>query len=42
MEWLDMTPNIDDLLLIKKRMKNIKAQLRWKLVEKNNLEEVWQ
>ncbi|XP_007425777.2 serine/threonine-protein kinase 31 [Python bivittatus] len=38
-EWLDMTPNIDDLLLIKKRMKSIKAQLRWKLVEKNNLEE---
>ncbi|XP_015666050.1 serine/threonine-protein kinase 31 [Protobothrops mucrosquamatus] len=38
-EWLNMTPNIDDLLLIKKRMKIIKAQLRWKLVEKNNLEE---
>ncbi|XP_063159851.1 serine/threonine-protein kinase 31 [Candoia aspera] len=38
-EWLDMTPNIDDLLLIKKRMKRIKAELRWKLVEKNNLEE---
>ncbi|XP_039198027.1 serine/threonine-protein kinase 31 isoform X4 [Crotalus tigris] len=38
-EWLDMTPNIDDLLLIKKRMKDVKAQLRWKLVEKNNLEE---
>ncbi|XP_058037924.1 serine/threonine-protein kinase 31 isoform X2 [Ahaetulla prasina] len=39
-EWLDITPNTNDLLLIKKRMKNIKAQLRWKLVEKNNLEEV--
>ncbi|XP_026562194.1 serine/threonine-protein kinase 31 [Pseudonaja textilis] len=38
-KWLDVTPNIDDLLLIKKRVKNIKAQLRWKLVEKNNLEE---
>ncbi|XP_060541693.1 serine/threonine-protein kinase 31 isoform X2 [Pantherophis guttatus] len=38
-EWLDITPNTDDLLLIKKRMKNMKAQLRWKLVEKNNLEE---
>uniref|UniRef100_A0A8C6XZS9 Protein kinase domain-containing protein n=1 Tax=Naja naja TaxID=35670 RepID=A0A8C6XZS9_NAJNA len=38
-KWLDVTPNIDDLLLIKKRMKNIKAQLRWKLVEKHNLEE---
>ncbi|XP_061441581.1 serine/threonine-protein kinase 31 isoform X4 [Rhineura floridana] len=38
-EWLESSPNIDVLLLIKKRMKNLKAQLRWKLVEKNNLEE---
>nr|XP_020636672.1 serine/threonine-protein kinase 31 [Pogona vitticeps]XP_020636680.1 serine/threonine-protein kinase 31 [Pogona vitticeps] len=38
-EWLGTSPNIDELLLIKKKMKNIKAQLRWKLVERNNLEE---
>ncbi|KAL8165309.1 UNVERIFIED_CONTAM: hypothetical protein K2H54_038937 [Gekko kuhli] len=39
--WLDKSPNIDDLLLVKKRLKNLKARLRWKLVEKSNLEEVW-
>lgn len=33
--------NTDDLLLIKKTLKHLKAQLRWKMVEKNNLEEVW-
>ncbi|XP_063003664.1 serine/threonine-protein kinase 31 [Elgaria multicarinata webbii] len=38
-EWLDTSPNIDDLLRIKRGMKNMKAQLRWKLAEKNNLEE---
>uniref|UniRef100_A0A8D2Q4V9 Serine/threonine kinase 31 n=2 Tax=Varanus komodoensis TaxID=61221 RepID=A0A8D2Q4V9_VARKO len=38
-EWLDASPTIDDLLLIKKRMKNLKAQLRCKLAEKINLEE---
>ncbi|KAH0627389.1 hypothetical protein JD844_003021 [Phrynosoma platyrhinos] len=38
-KWLDTSPNIDNLLRIKNKMKNIKAQLRWKLVEKNNLEE---
>ncbi|XP_032091724.1 serine/threonine-protein kinase 31 [Thamnophis elegans] len=38
-EWLDITPNTDDLLLIKKRMKNMKAKLRLKLGERNNLEE---
>ncbi|XP_077159477.1 serine/threonine-protein kinase 31 isoform X2 [Paroedura picta] len=38
-EWLDKSPNVDDLLLVKKRLKNLKAQLRWKLVEKNNLQE---
>nr|XP_056713057.1 serine/threonine-protein kinase 31 [Euleptes europaea] len=37
--WLDKSPNIDDLLLVKKRLKNLKAKLRWKLVEKSNLEE---
>ncbi|KAJ6666584.1 hypothetical protein lerEdw1_020307 [Lerista edwardsae] len=38
-EWLDTSPNVDNLLMIKKRLKNMKAQLRWKLVEKRNLEE---
>ncbi|XP_053117856.1 serine/threonine-protein kinase 31 isoform X2 [Hemicordylus capensis] len=38
-KWLETSPNIDDLLLIKKRLKILKAQLRWKLVEKSNLEE---
>ena len=31
---------MDHLLSIKKTLKSLKAQLRWKLVEKNNLEEV--
>ncbi|XP_044534275.1 serine/threonine-protein kinase 31 [Gracilinanus agilis] len=39
MEWLNKSPNVDDLLSIKKTLKGLKAQLRWKLVEKNNLEE---
>nr|XP_014344521.1 PREDICTED: serine/threonine-protein kinase 31 isoform X2 [Latimeria chalumnae] len=38
-QWLDETPNIDQLLSIKKSMKIMKAQLRWKLVEKSNMEE---
>ncbi|KAM8981464.1 serine/threonine-protein kinase 31 isoform 3-T3 [Sarcophilus harrisii] len=39
MEWLNKSPNVDHLLSIKKTLKGLKAQLRWKLVEKNNLEE---
>ncbi|XP_027728265.1 serine/threonine-protein kinase 31-like [Vombatus ursinus] len=39
MEWLNKRPNVDHLLSIKKTLKGLKAQLRWKLVEKNNLEE---
>ena len=31
---------MDHLLSIKKTLKSLKARLRWKLVEKNNLEEV--
>lgn len=31
---------MDYLLSIKKTLKGLKAQLRWKLVEKSNLEEV--
>uniref|UniRef100_A0A8C0FXW2 Serine/threonine kinase 31 n=1 Tax=Chelonoidis abingdonii TaxID=106734 RepID=A0A8C0FXW2_CHEAB len=38
-EWLNKSPNIDNLLSIKKTLKNVKARLRWKLVEKSNLEE---
>nr|XP_006138428.1 serine/threonine-protein kinase 31 isoform X1 [Pelodiscus sinensis]XP_025034897.1 serine/threonine-protein kinase 31 isoform X1 [Pelodiscus sinensis]XP_025034903.1 serine/threonine-protein kinase 31 isoform X1 [Pelodiscus sinensis] len=38
-EWLNKSPNIDNLLSIKKTLKNLKRRLRWKLVEKNNLEE---
>ncbi|XP_076977684.1 serine/threonine-protein kinase 31 isoform X1 [Tamandua tetradactyla] len=38
-EWLNKSPNVDHLLSIKKKLKSLKAQLRWKLVEKNNLEE---
>ncbi|KAM9287929.1 serine/threonine-protein kinase 31 [Cariama cristata] len=38
-EWLNRRPDIDNLLSIKKTVKSLKAQLRWKLVEKNNFEE---
>ncbi|XP_024418863.2 serine/threonine-protein kinase 31 [Desmodus rotundus] len=38
-ECLNKTPNLDHLLSIKKTLKSLKARLRWKLVEKNNLEE---
>ncbi|XP_072620662.1 serine/threonine-protein kinase 31 isoform X9 [Vulpes vulpes] len=38
-ECLNKSPNVDHLLSIKKTLKNLKARLRWKLVEKNNLEE---
>ncbi|XP_066210109.1 serine/threonine-protein kinase 31 isoform X1 [Saccopteryx leptura] len=36
---LNKSPSLDHLLSIKKTLKSLKAQLRWKLVEKNNLEE---
>ncbi|XP_008947179.1 PREDICTED: serine/threonine-protein kinase 31 [Merops nubicus] len=38
-EWLNRRPNINNLLSVKKTIKSLKAQLRWKLVEKNNFEE---
>ncbi|NXS99540.1 STK31 kinase, partial [Jacana jacana] len=38
-EWLNRRPDIKDLLSIKKTTKSLKAQLRWKLVEKKNFEE---
>uniref|UniRef100_A0A8B9G3L3 Protein kinase domain-containing protein n=1 Tax=Amazona collaria TaxID=241587 RepID=A0A8B9G3L3_9PSIT len=36
---MNRRPNINNLLSIKKTVKALKAQLRWKLVEKSNLEE---
>ncbi|GAB1290810.1 Serine/threonine-protein kinase 31 [Apodemus speciosus] len=38
-DCLNKSPSVDYLLSIKKTLKGLKAQLRWKLVEKNNLEE---
>ncbi|KAM6281320.1 serine/threonine-protein kinase 31 [Porphyrio hochstetteri] len=38
-EWLNRRPDINNLLSIKKTVKSLKAQLRWKLVERNNFEE---
>ncbi|KAM6314845.1 serine/threonine-protein kinase 31 [Aegotheles albertisi] len=38
-KWLNRRPDINNLLSIKKTVKSLKAQLRWKLVEKNNFEE---
>ncbi|XP_065795261.1 serine/threonine-protein kinase 31 isoform X4 [Muntiacus reevesi] len=38
-ECLNKSPSVDHLLSIKKTLKSLKARLRWKLVEKNNLEE---
>ncbi|KAM4705140.1 serine/threonine-protein kinase 31 [Rhinophrynus dorsalis] len=38
-EWIDSSPNTDHLMSIKKTIKGLKAQLRWKLVERSSLEE---
>nr|XP_051708779.1 serine/threonine-protein kinase 31 isoform X2 [Oryctolagus cuniculus] len=38
-ECLNKSPSVDHLLSIKKTLKGLKARLRWKLVEKSNLEE---
>ncbi|XP_017655728.1 serine/threonine-protein kinase 31 [Nannospalax galili] len=38
-DCLNKSPSVDYLLSIKKTLKGLKAQLRWKLVEKNNLED---
>ncbi|XP_075811371.1 serine/threonine-protein kinase 31 [Microtus pennsylvanicus] len=38
-DCLNKSPSVDYLLSIKKTLKGLKAQLRWKLVEKRNLEE---
>ncbi|KFO71133.1 Serine/threonine-protein kinase 31, partial [Cuculus canorus] len=38
-EWMNRRPDISNLLTIKKTVRSLKGQLRWKLVAKNNLEE---
>ncbi|XP_054979921.1 serine/threonine-protein kinase 31 [Sorex araneus] len=38
-ECLNQSPSVEHLMSIKKTLKSLKARLRWKLVEKNNLEE---
>ncbi|XP_051872013.1 serine/threonine-protein kinase 31-like [Pristis pectinata] len=39
-QWRNTCPSVGDLLSIKRSVKNLKAQLRWKLVEKNNIEDL--
>ncbi|MCJ8739460.1 hypothetical protein PDJAM_G00047430 [Pangasius djambal] len=38
-QWQNSSPKADELLHIKKRIKNLRSQLRWKLVEVGCLEE---
>ncbi|XP_058534178.1 serine/threonine-protein kinase 31 isoform X9 [Ochotona princeps] len=38
-DCLNKSPSVDHLLSIKKTLKGLKARLRWKMVERNNLEE---
>ncbi|XP_072880706.1 serine/threonine-protein kinase 31 isoform X1 [Hemitrygon akajei] len=38
--WFNTSPNVEHLLSIRSSVKNLKAQLRWKLVEKNNIEDL--
>uniref|UniRef100_A0A8C9SNN9 Serine/threonine kinase 31 n=1 Tax=Scleropages formosus TaxID=113540 RepID=A0A8C9SNN9_SCLFO len=35
----DNIPNVEELLTIKKRIKNLRSQLRWKMVEEGSMEE---
>ncbi|KAI4887877.1 hypothetical protein NFI96_015089, partial [Prochilodus magdalenae] len=39
LQWQNSTPKADELLCIKKRIKSLRSQLRWKLVEVGCLEE---
>ncbi|KAJ1085001.1 hypothetical protein NDU88_005138 [Pleurodeles waltl] len=39
-EWLHKSPNVDKLLAIKKTLKGLKTQLRWKAIEQRSLEEL--
>uniref|UniRef100_A0A4W4G298 Protein kinase domain-containing protein n=1 Tax=Electrophorus electricus TaxID=8005 RepID=A0A4W4G298_ELEEL len=38
-QWQNSTPKINELLYIKKRIKSLRSQLRWKMVEAGCLEE---
>ncbi|KAG8443007.1 hypothetical protein GDO86_011720 [Hymenochirus boettgeri] len=38
-KWISRSPNVDKLMSIKKNIKRLKAQLRWKLVERSSLED---
>ncbi|XP_018124716.1 serine/threonine-protein kinase 31 isoform X2 [Xenopus laevis] len=38
-EWIDRSPNINQLMSVKKTIKGLKSQLRWKLVERSNMED---
>ncbi|XP_053322801.1 serine/threonine-protein kinase 31 [Spea bombifrons] len=38
-EWIGRNPSVDYLMSIKKAIKQLKTQLRWKLVERSSLEE---
>ncbi|XP_056375781.1 serine/threonine-protein kinase 31 isoform X2 [Hyla sarda] len=38
-EWINKNPNVDDLMTVKKSIKSLKAQLRWKLLESSSMEE---
>ncbi|XP_063777752.1 serine/threonine-protein kinase 31 isoform X2 [Pseudophryne corroboree] len=38
-QWINTNPNVDDLMEIKKTIKGLKAQLRWKLLESSTMEE---
>ncbi|XP_044151474.1 serine/threonine-protein kinase 31 [Bufo gargarizans] len=38
-EWINKNPNVDDLLTVKKSIKVLKAELRWKLHVSSSMEE---
>ncbi|KAM5158294.1 serine/threonine-protein kinase 31 [Mantella aurantiaca] len=38
-QWINKNPNVDDLMAVKKTIKRLKGQLRWKLLESSNMEE---
>ncbi|XP_040289937.1 serine/threonine-protein kinase 31 [Bufo bufo] len=38
-EWMNKNPNVDDLLIVKKSIKILKAELRWKLHVSSSMEE---
>lgn len=40
MHWQKRSPKADELLQIKKHIKSLRSQLRWKLVEVGCMEEV--